>query len=195
MAFYLFNPRLSVLATIAWFRAWAGALDQQGAAHFPKNVTLPCLSAKKEHKDFLLTQKALTALPDLISVFVSCYVWGTKRTWLGVWASTHRRVSSTGSLSFSLVLHMLEERRKCRRNQTQANRFSNSHHTRMFTHFFFLLFFLQSPCRTATPRRYLRHLHSSSHCEPGKSFHVSDASIDVWRKENRRQLVVLLLWC
>lgn len=141
MAFYLFNPRLSVLATVAWFRARAGVLDQQGAAHFPKNVTLPCLSAKKEHKDFLLAQKALTALPDLISVFVSCYVWGTKRTWLGVWASTHRRVSSIGSLSFSLVLHMLEERRKCRRNQTQANRFSNSHHTRMFTHFSFFFFY------------------------------------------------------
>lgn len=154
---------------MAWFRARAGALEQQGAARVPKNATLPCLSAKKEHKDFFCLLKSSTALPRpyLCLCFVLCL---RDKTHLAVvWASTHRRASSSGSPSFSLVLHTLEEWRKCRRYETHANHFWNSHHTRMFTLLAFFFFFLQShtvsPCRTATPHRYLRHLHSYSRWE------------------------------
>lgn len=118
---------------MAWFRARAGALEQQGAARVPKNATLPCLSAKKEHKDFFCLLKSSTALPRpyLCLCFVLCL--RDKTQLAGVWASTHRRASSSGSPSFSLVLHTLEEWRKCRRYETHANHFWNSHHTRMFT--------------------------------------------------------------
>lgn len=54
---------------MAWFRARAGALEQQGAARFPKNATLSCLSAKKEHKDFLLAQKLDCSRRPYLSLF------------------------------------------------------------------------------------------------------------------------------
>lgn len=174
LAFYLFNPRSSVLATVAWFKARAEALEQQGAASFPKTSLCLVYPPRRNTRIFgSLKSSDCSPRPYLCLCFVLCL--RDKTHLAGVWASMHWRASSSEFQPCATHARGAEEMQAEPNTSKSFLKFTPYKDVYTFFIFFFLTISYLSPCRTVTPRRYLSHLH----WETGKSFHAWDASINV----------------